>query len=118
MIVQLVHRFLRSWNTLLAGIVADKKICSYTLLLFIFSLAMPNNKFFFLLAALYVAAVFWHTRSAGATYLYGFLALQMYFIGQRYEFLVIAPELLLKNTLYPNGRYLLYTVTPSLVFAA
>lgn len=117
MIVHLFRRLLRFRSTLLTGIVTDKKICSYTLSLFILSLVMPNNKFFFLLAAMYVAAIFWHTRSAGATYLYAFLAFQIYFIGQRYEFLVIAPELLLKNTLYPNGRYLLYTITPSLILA-
>lgn len=118
MIIQLVRRLSYFWNNLLAGFATDKKICSYTLALFALSLAIPNNKFFFLLAALYVAAIFWHTRSAGATYLYGFLALQIYFIGQRYEFLVIAPELLLKNTLYPNGRHLLYTVMPSFIVAA
>lgn len=111
----MIRYFQRLWQSIMTGTPVDKKICTYTLLFFIVSLATPNNKFFFLLAACYVAIVFLHTKSAGATFLYGFFALQMYFIGQRHEFLIIPPEELQKNTLYPNGRYLYYTVTPLLI---
>lgn len=117
MIISLYKRISRYWVALFDNTAIDKKVCLYTILFLVTSLAIPNNKIFFIASAFYVLSIFWHTKSAGATFLYTFFITQMYIIGQRHEILVIAPEELLKNTLYPSGRYLYYLITPTLLLA-
>lgn len=75
---------------------------------------MPNVKFFFLLASLYVLVIFWKTKSWDKTVVYVYWPLAVYYVGQLYVFRVIQPEEL-NHPLYPDGRSLYFKFTPLIV---
>lgn len=81
----------------------------FTALLFI-----PSTKFFFALAFLLVFALFFVFKSAHQALFFSFIPVSIIGLGQQYFFQVIPPEAII-NIGYPDGRFLNYSVSPSLI---
>jgi hypothetical protein len=91
-----------------------KRIKVLTVAFLVLSLLMPGVKYYFLLSALYILALFLISGSWEKTVIFGFLPLAIYFVGQLYVFRVIQPEEL-NHPLYPDGRSMYFKFTPFLV---
>lgn len=114
MIKKLLRFIKRHWHLLFANVNIDSHVVAYTLIALLSSLLAINNKVLFIITSIYILFVFIRTKSATTTFIYAFLWLQSYQVGQLYPFRVIEPEMLLKGSLYPEGRSLYYVATPAL----
>lgn len=81
----------------------------FTALLFI-----PSTKFFFILAFFLVFALFFVFKSAHQALFFSFIPVSIIGLGQQYFFQVIPPEAII-NIGYPDGRFLYYSLSPSLI---
>lgn len=104
----------RHWRLWFTNINIDSRVVAYTLFALLSSLLAVNNKILFIITCIYVLLVYIRIKSAVTTFIYAFFWLQIYQVGQLYVFRVIEPELLIKGSLYPEGRSLYFTATPLL----
>lgn len=95
---------------------SDSEVLTCTALFFGMSLFIPNNKSFFVLAAVYVSMVFILKKSIYLTLLYCLIPLAIYGIGQTYIYNLI-PAHVLKHPLYPEGRNISFVFSPFTVAA-
>lgn len=89
----------------------DQKLFILTLVFFITSTIIPNNKAFFVLCSLFVLFVLWITKSIRMTLFLSFVPLSIFWIGQDYTFLAV-PKSITFSPQYPDGRMLSFTFSP------
>lgn len=85
-----------------------------TLIFFVVSLIIPNNKLFFALTVIYVCSQLLITKSFAITLLYTFIPLSIYSIGLTYSFTAV-PKTIIVSDNYPEGRILSVTFSPYFV---
>lgn len=85
-----------------------------TLIFFIVSLIIPNNKLFFALTVIYVCSQLFITKSFATTLLYVFIPLSIYSIGLTYSFTAV-PKIIIVSDNYPEGRILSVVFSPYFV---
>jgi hypothetical protein len=85
-----------------------------TLAFFVSSIFIPNNKLFFILSSVFVSLILLITKSIFSTFIFSYIPLSIFSIGQEYSFLAV-PKSIILSSQYPDGRMLSFIFSPHTV---
>lgn len=94
----------------------ERTVLLSTYLYLIFSLTMPNKRFFFILSFIYFVYLIYTTASVKKAIIYSFLPFWLLNVGREFLFVAV-PQEAIKSPLYIEGRIINFVFSPFFILA-